>query len=86
MTEYKTMDERLKRAEAYYQVAGELKVNAERMLETAFMLSEMADRICEANMREKQPSMADCVKLDGDGNPISPPDSAKCVDGEGHGT
>lgn len=79
------MDEQLKRAEAYYLVAAELKTNAERMIETSFMLSEMADRICEASMRQKQPSMADCVKLDGDGNPISAPSSAKCVDGESHG-
>lgn len=34
------MSELLKRAEAYYLVAEELKVNATRMMETSIMLSE----------------------------------------------
>jgi len=54
------MDDQLKRAEAYYLVAAELRTNAERMIETSFMLSEMADRICEANMRNKP--MPQCTR------------------------
>lgn len=45
------MDDQLKRAEAYYLVAAELRENAQRMIETSMMLGTMADRICEENMR-----------------------------------
>lgn len=49
------MDERLKLAEAYYAVAQDLQDHGRQMLETANMLGTMADRICEASMRAKQP-------------------------------
>ena len=52
------MDERLKLAEAYYQVAADLRDNGRRMIDTADLLSSTADRMCEANMREKQPDSA----------------------------
>lgn len=43
-------------AEAYYTVSRHLQENAERLADTAEMLGTAADKICEENMRKKQPS------------------------------
>jgi hypothetical protein len=50
------MDELLKLAEAYYATAQDLERQGTHYLQVAQMLSGIADRICEENMRRKQPT------------------------------
>jgi hypothetical protein len=49
------VSDRLTRAEAYYAVAADLMVNAERCAEMANTLNALADRMCEQNIRETTP-------------------------------
>lgn len=50
------MNDRIELAEKYYAVAQHLETQAQMMLETAKYLNSVADKLCEENMRLKQPS------------------------------
>lgn len=45
--------------DAYYMVAADLKERADSMLRQAEALAQVADRMCEQRMREKQPPVSE---------------------------
>jgi len=49
------MTEKLTLAEAYYMVASDLQRNAMEQLSIAERLNNIADNLCEQNMREASP-------------------------------
>jgi hypothetical protein len=53
------MDERIQLAESYYATAQSLEAQGRHLLDTAAMISRMADQMCEENIRQHKQAGAD---------------------------